>query len=56
MTILSERVDSDVGDIVMLVALWWWPILDVGDKIIMLATFLFLLVIFSIYYIGHQHP
>ena len=24
-------VDSDVGDIVMLVTLWWWLISDVGD-------------------------
>ena len=32
--------DSDVGDIDMLVTLWWWLISDV----------------FSMYYIGHQHP
>ena len=27
--------DSDVGDIVMLVTLWWWLIWDVGGRIIM---------------------
>ena len=31
--------DSDVGDIVMLVTLWWWLIWDVGGRIIMLPTF-----------------
>ena len=31
--------DSDVGDIVILVTLWWWLISDVGGRIIMLATF-----------------
>ena len=31
--------DSQVGDNVMLVILWWWPIWDVGDTIIMLAIF-----------------
>ena len=36
--------DSDVGDIVMLVALWWWLILDFGDRIIRLATFFVMLV------------
>ena len=41
--------DSDIGDIVMLVTLWWWPILDVGGRIIMLATFFVMLVIFSMY-------
>ena len=35
-----ENGDSDVGDIVMLVTLWWRPIWDVGAKIIMLTTFL----------------
>ena len=30
---------SDVGDIVMLVTLWWWLISDLGGRIIMLATF-----------------
>ena len=37
--------DSDVGDIVMLVTLWWWLISDVGGRIIMLATFFVMLVI-----------
>ena len=41
--------DSDVGDTVMLVTLWWWLILDVGDRNIMLATFFAMLVIFSVY-------
>ena len=41
--------DSDVGDIVMLVTLWWWLILDVGGRIIMLATFFVMLAIFSMY-------
>ena len=31
--------DSDVGDIVMLVALWWWPVWDVGGRVIVLVTF-----------------
>ena len=44
--------DSDVGDIVMLVTLWWWLIWDVGGRIIMLATFCVMLVIFSMYEIG----
>ena len=43
--------DSDVGDIVKLVTLWWWLIWDVGDRIIMLATFFVMLVIFSMYLI-----
>jgi len=30
--------DKDVGDIVMLVTLWWWLILDLGGRIIILAT------------------
>ena len=30
--------DSDVGDIVMLVTLWWWLISDFGGRIIMSAT------------------
>ena len=34
--------DSDIGDIVMLVTLWWWLIRDVGGRIIMLATFFLL--------------
>ena len=41
--------DSDVGDMVMLVTLWWWLISDVGGRIIMLATFFVMLVIFSMY-------
>ena len=41
--------DSDVGDIVMLVTLWWWPIWNVGGRIIMLATFFVMLVIFPMY-------
>ena len=48
--------DSDVGDIVMLVTLWWWLISDVGGRIIMLATFFVMSMIFSMYWIGHQHP
>ena len=40
--------DSDVGDIVMLVTLWWWLISDVDGRIFMLATFF--------RYDGHQHP
>ena len=31
--------DSDIGDIVMLVTLWWWLISDVGGRIIMLVIF-----------------
>ena len=41
--------DNDVGDSVMLVTLWWWLIPDVGGRIIMLATFFVMLVIFSKY-------
>ena len=41
--------DSDVGNIVMLVTLWWWLISDVAGRIIML-------VIFPMFQIGHQHP
>ena len=41
--------DSDVGDIVMLMTLWCWPIWDVGDRIIMLVTFFVMLVILSMY-------
>ena len=40
----------------MLVTLWWWLILDVGGRIIMLATFFVIFVIFSMYLIGHQNP
>ena len=36
---VNLKGDSDVGDIVMLVTLWWWLIWDVGDRIIMLVTF-----------------
>ena len=36
---ISLYGDSDVGDIAMLVTLWWWLIWNVGDRIIMLATF-----------------
>ena len=38
--------DSDVGDIVMLVTLWWWLIWDVGGGIIMLEIFFVMLVFF----------
>ena len=48
--------DSDVGYIVILVALWWWQIWDVGGRIIMLATFFVMLEICPMYWIGHQHP
>ena len=41
--------DSDVGDNVMLVTLWWWLIWDVGGWIIMLVTFCVMLVIFWMY-------
>ena len=40
---------SDVGDIVMLVTLLWWLILDANGRIIMLTTFFVILVIFSMY-------
>ena len=40
----------------MVVSYHWWPIWDVGGRIIMLATFFVMLVIFTIYQIGHQHP
>ena len=46
---VNLKGDSDVGDIVMLVTLWWWLIWDVGDRIIMLVTFFVMLVIFSMY-------
>ena len=49
LTSASLNGDSYVGDIVMLVTLWWWLIWDVGDRIIMLATFFVMLVIFSMY-------
>ena len=45
--------ESDVGDIVMLLTLWWWMISDVSGRIIMLAIFFVMLMIFSIV---HQHP
>ena len=31
--------ESDIGDIDMLVTLWWWLIWNVGGRIIILATF-----------------
>ena len=34
-----QNGDSDVGDIVVLMTLWWWLISAVGGRIIMLATF-----------------
>ena len=38
--LVSKNVgESDVGDIDMLVTLWWWLIWNVGGRIIMLATF-----------------
>ena len=48
--------DSDVGDIVMLVTLWWWLIWDVGGRIIMLATFFVVFNRSLTCWIGHQHP
>ena len=47
--LLVENDDSDVGDTVMLVTLWWCLISDVGGRIIMLATFFVMLVIFLVY-------
>ena len=41
--------DSDVGDIVMSATLWLWLVPDVGGRIIMLATFFGILVIFLMY-------
>ena len=38
----TEFGDSDVDDIVTLVALWWWLISDVGGRIIILATFFYM--------------
>jgi len=59
---IIRKGDIDVGDIVMLVTLWWWLIWDVGGRIIMLATFFryvgdFLNVLnwSSTSGIGHQH-
>ena len=46
--------DSDVGDIVMLVTLWWWLIWDVGGKIIKMTTFFVMLMNFAMYLIGQQ--
>ena len=46
--------DSDVGDIVMLVTLWWWLIWDVGGKIIIMTTFFVMLMNFAMYLIGQQ--
>ena len=47
---ISLDVESDVGDIVILVtSFWWWLIWDVGGRIIMLATFFVIKVIFSMY-------
>ena len=43
--------DSGVGDNVTLVILWWWPIKDVGDRLIRLTTFFVLLMILSNYFI-----
>ena len=45
----SDVGESDDGDIEMMVTLWWWLIWDVGGRIIMLATFFVMLVIFSMY-------
>ena len=36
---MIQAGDSDVGDIVMLVTLWWWLIWDIGGRIIMLVIF-----------------
>ena len=50
------------GDRVMLVTLWWWEIYEIGDRIIMMATFFIMLGIFSPWNqsrkseIGHQYP
>ena len=41
--------DSDVGDIVILVTLWWCLISDVGGRIIILVTVFVMSVIFSMY-------
>ena len=52
---------SDVGDNVMSVTLWWWQILDIGDRFNMLGTIFVMLVILSVSNwsprskIGHQH-
>ena len=40
----------------MLVTLWWWLISNVDGNIIMLTTFFVMLVVFSMYWIGPQHP
>ena len=47
--------DSDVGDNVILVTSRWWLFLDVGERIVMLTTCFVMLVIFSMYQIGHKH-
>ena len=44
-----------VGDIVMSATLRWL-VSDVGGRIIMLATFFGMLVIFLMYWNGHQYP
>jgi len=49
---LHDYGDSDFGENVMLVMLWWWPIWDVGDRIIMLAIFFVMLMIFLMYKIS----
>ena len=41
--------DRDVGDVVILVTFWRWLIWDVEGRIIMLATFFIMLVIFARY-------
>ena len=45
--------DSDVGDIVMFVTKWCWPILDVGDRSNMFFRYI---EDFPMYQIGCQHP
>ena len=42
----KNLADRNVGDIVMLATLWWWLISNVGDRIITLANFFVMLVIF----------
>ena len=42
---MNKMSDSAVGDVIMLMTLWWLLISDVDGRIIMLATFFVMLMI-----------
>ena len=53
--ILKLCGDSDVGDIVMLVTLWWWLISDAGVFFLYVGDFLNVLNRSPKSWMGHQH-